>query len=184
MRVPIGKVWRAFRQFDSYSDAECRHVVAAAMINRPWLTVGVPRVALAILLIGWPAFWITAVVALGGRGWAPIPRDDSVAMIVLAVTTVAVAGIGRLIVRDLCLAWALRGEVHRSSCPRCGQSLQGVPIREVGLGGDPSQRFVRCPECGREWNLLEHGITPRDLVPWEERGIPKEIGRLRRGPLW
>ncbi len=184
MRLPFGKVWRAFPEFDNYSDAECRHIVAAAKINRPWLTIGVPRIVLIGLLIGWPVYWVVGVLYFNVHRWAPVPADDGIALVVLAVTTVMVALVMRLLVRDLCLAWALKVEIDRAACRKCGQSMQGVPVREVGLGGDPSKRFVRCPECGKEWNLLESGITPRDLVPWEARGIPKDFGKVRRGAAW
>jgi hypothetical protein len=60
----------------------------------------------------------------------------------------------------------------------------GLPIRVVGDDGDPSKRYVRCPECGRTHNLLEHGITPRDLVPFEQRIARADLAQIETADRW
>ena len=111
--------------------------------------------------------------------WVPIPSSTEWQLVLLVATTVLVAGVARLIARDAALWWGIRREVRRSNCPKCGQSLTGLPIRTRGLNYDPANQFVRCTECGREFCLLDIGVTPRDLVPFEQRGVDARVATLK-----
>jgi len=127
----------------------------------------------------WPAGWCAAYAWLPLRGAVPLPITIEWLLVTLVVSTVLATGLTYLLFRDLALWIGIRREIHRSNCPKCGQSLTGLRIRSVGLGYDPANRFVRCTECGTEFCMLDIGVTPRDLVPFEQRAADPRIGRLR-----
>lgn len=63
-----------------------------------------------------------------------------------------------LLVRDLWLRWAIRGQLSGTRCPTCRYSMLGLRI----TGGS-----VTCPECGKSTALADHGLTPKDLLAEE-----------------
>ncbi len=177
--IPFRKVHRAFSELDHLSDAECERYVRDAWANSPVWLGRLPRTLTVLASIMWFSGWPAGYTWLPVRRFIPLPTSTEGVLIVYVVSGVLVSGLTWLLVRDAALWWGIRREVRRSNCPKCGQSLTGLPIRTVGLGNDPANRFVRCPECGREFCLLDIGVTPRDLVPFEQRGADPRIGRLR-----
>jgi DNA-directed RNA polymerase subunit RPC12/RpoP len=183
MRLPLFKPWRAFEQFDDLSDSECQRHVADAFINYPWLG-RIPIILSLFTLLAWPTTW----AILAGLGvipkWIPVARSAEWVGIQLIVTTVlATAGV-YWVTRDLAIWLGLRRSLLRGCCPKCRQSLAGVPLHTAGINNDPSLQWVRCPECGKKVMLLEHGITPRDLVPWELRRPDPNLAKRRDGAAW
>ncbi len=182
MRIPRFKVYRAFSELDPLSDQACESLVRKAEINHTPLVFTVPRVAVVVMLLAWPGAWVAAALTLPIGTWLPLPTGVNERIGLLAVTTVFVAAVGFLIVRDIALMVALRRELHRAHCPKCDQPLVGLPIRAAGDDNDPAKRFVRCPECGKRHMLLDLGLTPLDLIPYEQRGIAENLGAKRVPP--
>ncbi|MDX2132931.1 MAG: hypothetical protein SFY69_12845 [Planctomycetota bacterium] len=190
MRLPTLKPYRMFEQFDGLSDAECARMMMDARINWPWLTVRWPMVIGLAFVVGWPTLigllsWPgTAAYAPGLMKWVPLPRTAEWMIVFLVVTGVGGAGLAWALSRDAGMWLALKRTLERSSCRKCGQSLTGVPVQTIGAEPDPAKQFVRCPECGKKWVLLDIGLTPRDLVPFEQRGVPTDFARKRPREAW
>jgi hypothetical protein len=184
MRLPFTKVYRAFSEFDSLSDEECDRYVRHVRASQRWQYQVLPLISTIALVIAWPVAWsvLSNVVTLSR--WVPLPDSHDGQVVLLGVTTVLVPAMVGLLLRDFALWWGVRDEVNRARCPKCRQSLLGVPVQEIGLGGDPAKRFIRCPECGRKHMLLDIGITPRDLIPFEQRAVAPDFGAKRRRPFW
>lgn len=184
MRVPFSKPWRAFPEFDGVPDADCERYVRDAMINHPRLTVSVPVLVGLLLFLVWPTAWVLAVWLLPVRSVIPLPTSMGGIVIALVVSTVLVAGLGLLLTRDLGVYIGLKREMGRAKCPKCAQSLLGVPVQSIGSEPDPAKQFVRCPECGKKYCMLDIGLTPRDLIPFEQRVVDANVGATRQGAAW
>lgn len=180
LRLPFTKVYRAFPEFDGLSDEECRRYVRHVRVHQRWQYQLIPLLAGLALLIVWPVGWVVAERNLPLRQWVPVPLSDDLRILLLGVTSILVPAMTMLLLRDLALWWGVRDEVNRARCPKCRQSLLGVPVQEVGVGGDPAKRFIRCPECGKKYMLLDIGITPRDLIPFEQRAVAPDFAQKRR----
>lgn len=180
MRLPRAKVYRAFEELDSLTDSECDSLVNRAEINHHGLLVLTPLACMYLTVAVWPAVWVTAALLLPLSTYIPLlPATLGGQVVLLIVTTVMAAALVYLVVRDACLYLGLRRELRRCHCPRCDQPLVGLPIKSSGDDNDPGKRFVRCPECGRKHNLLDLGITPRDLIPYEQRTVAPDTGAFR-----
>ncbi|MFO0831375.1 MAG: hypothetical protein U0637_05970 [Phycisphaerales bacterium] len=180
MRLPRFRVYRAFRELDALSNGECESLVNRAEINHHGLLVLTPLVVMYLVLALWPAAWVVAAAFTSVRTYIPLlPSTMGGLVVLLIVSTVPAAGFAYLITRDVCLYAGLRRELRRCHCPRCDQPLVGLPIHTVGDDNDPGKRSVRCPECGRTHKLLDLGITPRDLVPFEQRAVTSDMGAFR-----
>jgi DNA-directed RNA polymerase subunit RPC12/RpoP len=174
MWVPFANLCNAFE--DPLTELDCRRYVQYVQITRATQLVVAPNlVALALAGGGF------AVVALAYHfGWFPVPfmRSDyfwwyhGIAAVVAFI-------VAKLLVRDFLIYLGVRAEINRVRCPHCRHSLQGLRIDEVGTGLDPTMRFVRCVECGRRHRLIDLGLTPMDLVPFEQRIVPENFARRR-----
>lgn len=185
MRVPFSKPYRAFSEFDGMSDEDCRRYVQRAFVHRPWLTLRLPLLAGILTLLAWPAAILVVSEFLPGvRAYFPLPRSTEWMIVFLAVTTVPLALGLPLLIRDLGIYLGLRDEINRARCPKCRQSLAGIPIQRIGEDPDPAKQFIRCPECGKKFVLMDIGLTPRDLVPFEQRGVPPDFARKRSPAAW
>jgi DNA-directed RNA polymerase subunit RPC12/RpoP len=183
MRLPFTKVYRAFSEFDSLSDEDCERYVRHVRIYQRGLYQLVPVFTTLTLAISWPVGWVILSWYFPVQQWVPMPDSHDGRLILLVVTSVLVPAMTGLLLRDLALWLGVRDEVNRARCPKCKQSLLGVPVQEVGVGDDPAKRFIRCPECGRKYNLLDIGITPRDLIPFEQRAVDPNFAQKRRRGL-
>jgi len=183
MRLPFTKVYRAFSEFDSLSDEECERYVRHVRSQRRWQYELLPLITTLVLMLVWPVGWVVLTDEFPGQR-LPIPDSHDGRVILLGATTVLFPALVGLTLRDFALWWGVRDEVNRARCPKCLQSLLGVPVQEIGLGGDLAKRFIRCPECGRKYMLLDIGITPRDLIPFEQRAVSPDFATKRRTPFW
>jgi hypothetical protein len=183
MRLPLFKVYRAFRELDYLPDAECERVVRLARTKRSAWLEGAPWLLAILAILAWPLFWLYLLAEFGLSGlsrFVPVSTEREINFILLAVTTIVVAAVVRFVTRDLLLWHALRAEIDQARCPKCAQSLLGVRIQYLGIDvGVPGKSFVRCPECGANHNLLELGLTPRDLIPYELREMRPDVGQIR-----
>lgn len=185
MRLPFSKPYRAFPEFDSMSDEECRQYVHRAFIHRPWLTTRLPLLLGALTLVAWPIFVLLMMEFVPEvYSYVPLPTSADGKAIFLVITTVVMAVAVPLLVRDLGVYLGLKDEVNRARCRKCKQSLLGVPLQSIGAEPDPAKQFIRCPECGRKFVLMELGLTPRDLVPFEQRGVPPDFAKKRSSAAW
>ncbi len=181
MRLPRSRVYRAFKELDPLSNSECEGLVVRAEVNHPSLLVLTPLVVMYIALALWPVAWVVAALLLPLRKYVPLlPATLGAQIVLLVVTTAVAAALAYLLTRDACRYLGLRRELRRCHCPRCDQPLVGLPIKTTGDDGDPAKRFVRCPECGRRHNLLELGLTPRDLIPYEQRAVLPDTAEFRK----
>lgn len=177
MRIPLSKPWRAFEEFDGLSDEECRKHMQQVLLRHPALVGTYPVTAAVAAIVIWIGVW----AGFGRTRWlAPfVPPTLGMQVVVLIVTTVAVGALAYFFARDHGLYLGLRRELHVARCPKCRQSLLGLPIQTVGVDPDPGKQFVRCPECGRKHALLELGLSPRDLVPFEHRVVDPRFAAKR-----
>lgn len=179
LRIPLLKPWRAFEQLDELSDAECQAVIRDALLNAPpWLD-RVPWILCGHVAAAWGAGWAIADGYFPLHRYVPIPSDPALAIIQLAVTTVIAGALVWFLARDAMLYWCIRRYLARASCPKCHQPLHGLPVQSIGAEPDPANQFVRCPECGKKIRLLEVGLTPRDLIPLEQRRVDPSFGGKR-----
>jgi len=185
MRLPTFKVYRAFSSLDHASDDECESYIRRVKANYSPSREIFPWAMFAAALLAWPTFWITAPLWFNLSAYVPIPKSLDANIILLAVSSVYIACISGLLARDGSLYFALKAELGRTNCRRCGQSLLGVPITTIGAEPDPANNFIRCPECGKKYCLLEIGLTPRELVPLEKRHVDPNVGKRRASsPKW
>lgn len=182
MRLPFSKPYRAFSEFDSFSEEECRRYARELRIHRPFLVVVMPRLATVLVAIAWTIGWPLAVDHLPVNRFIPLPESHDGRLLMLLISTIIAAAFAGFLLRDIFLWLGFREEVRGASCPKCRQSLLGVPVQSIGTEPDPAKRFVRCPECGRKFVLLDIGITPRDLIPFEQRSVSPDFGRKRIRP--
>src|SRR4051812_43609111 len=149
MRLPFTKVYRAFAEFDGLPDEDCERYVRHVRVHQRVKYQLVPFITTLVLALVWPVTWAALAEQVNLRDFLPLPASHDAQVVLLGVTSILVPALTGLFLRDVALWWGVRDEVNRARCPKCRQSLLGVPVQEVGVGGDPAKRFVRCPECGR-----------------------------------
>jgi len=179
MRLITTKVYRAFPPLDGVSDDECMTYVRRVCANYTSLQAVTPLVVGALLLIAIPAGWLT-LEYFGWEKYWPLITSFEARLVLMVLFSVAFAAICGLLVRDLVLYFALRGELNRASCRKCGHCLLGLPTTLIGLEPDPANTFVRCPECGKKYCMLDLGLSARDLTPFEHRIAAPDIGKIKR----
>jgi len=182
MRIPGLKVWRAFSELDHLTDSECISVCRRVIVQMPtwrgrlpWVLGVVPMIIVAIL---------SAI--LMRKAGVLTTNLEQVHLWVLAVVIMVMGlayALGVLLARDFNLYLLIRRDLRRARCKKCGQSLIGLKVIESAINPNtPGDARVRCPECGRLWVLLEIGLSPRDLIPYEERMADERVGMLKRPP--
>jgi len=135
-------VYRAFPEFDRFTDEQCeRFLAAAAQLGwrrvLRWVMTGVAGVVL---------FVVAVVPSLFARGALEKPLAMSglltfVADLLSVLVPSCVGGFGGVLVRDVLLRQHLRRLINtRGSCSACGYRLLGLPVSEANT--------VACPECG------------------------------------
>ncbi|MBS0198525.1 MAG: hypothetical protein JSR77_17375 [Planctomycetes bacterium] len=180
MRLPAIKVYRAFRAFDHMPDGDCERYVRRVRANAGAAHAVGPLVAAFVIALAWFIGWPFAATVLPLSRYIPLPDSAEMQFILLVATGALAVGVGSLIIRDGLMYEALRRELARTDCRKCGQSLLGVPISRIGVDPDPAKSFIKCPECGRKFCLLDIGLAPHDLVPLEQRHLPKDLATIRR----
>lgn len=172
------KPWRRYSELDGLSDAECEE-----MVERWWRRDPPPLRAVGVAAWCCAAAWLAAV-GVAAFALTPLPdllrsrRDllvGGIALAALGSAWLVQAGV-RFAIERVLVARTVRRIVAGATCPRCGQSLRGLPIfDDATRPEDRSRMRVRCPECGKVVRLLKHGYTPVDLAAWEERVLPKHF---------
>jgi hypothetical protein len=153
MRFPrLLAYYRAYPEFDGYSDEQCRKLLLQARLRRgdaawvlPLLSAGGLAAAWSVVALG----LIRVAAALLGLTLAGV---GVLLWLVMAVAPVFVVGFAW--VRRAMLVRSVRRLVNGAACPFCEFSLVGLPVRI---------NTVRCPECGEKVRLTEHGIRQEDL---------------------
>lgn len=180
MRIPLFKPWRAFSQLDTFTDEECEKFVGDAWANCRPIESAMPLIIGPICFILWPACILIGLRFPVIAKWLYTPQSKEAAILLLVATSVFIGCAGALLSRDIVLFMLLRRELGRADCPKCGQSLRGLPVQSIGEIPDPAKNFIRCAECGRVHHLLDLGLAPRDLVPLEQRRVPADFARKRK----
>ncbi|MFA6043528.1 MAG: hypothetical protein WC718_00965 [Phycisphaerales bacterium] len=183
MRFPLFKPWRAISDLDDLSDSECEAVVRDALLTQGAHAETVPWILGAITLVAWPVGILIAMQYVTLNRFVPIAADPTLAIIEMLVTTVLAGAAVALLSRDVLLYLSIRRYLARASCPKCHQPLYGLPIQSIGAEPNPANQFVRCAECGKKYSLLDLGLTPRDLVPLEQRRVDPNFGAKRGGSV-
>lgn len=159
MRLPRDKIYRAFAELDRFSDEECERFLLQARAQK---RIGpIPLLFAAAAVLAWCVAAVPMVQSWFRRGYfrGPGPIDLFRTGLLIA----AVVGTTLLvyyIARDGRLRRALRHRIDNARCPRCKQSLLGLPM----LDGETSPT-VRCTECGESIRLAPIGLTPVDILP-------------------
>ena len=161
MRLPLSKPYRAFPEFDPFTDFECRMCIWDGRRRRPFMSIGVATLQFVSVVLGTiVAFHALALVAdIDYRYEARRPVLYAF-MITAAVGVPLMLGfLGSLLIRDRWLRAAHRRRMDLAKCPRCRYSLVGLAIEQ-----GPEGRFVLCPECGSQTRLKSAGLTAEDLL--------------------
>lgn len=176
----ITRFYRAYSEFDKYSDIECQGLVVQAQGRRGDAAWVVPLgLALSIGLVVGAFASMAAFVVLtaAGGGQAPVagasagtgtaPASNTAALTMLLITGVFAAVLVAVIVAFILIQRAMlvrtmKKMIARGLCPYCEFSLVGL----VAHSGR-----VRCPECGEEVVLSEHRMTEDELIPDSAEGL-------------
>lgn len=177
MRLPLTKVYRAFAEFDGVSTEQCERLLRRVRANGHWLMLLTPLGAM-VAATGWIIGLLAVVGSLERQpaGWL---LDDPSAVLAVGIIGATLFGaVGFLLVRDYALLLAMRREVRLVRCRKCKQSMLGLPVQTNSIGKHtPGDAWVRCPECGTRWDLLAIGLTPRDLIPFEQREVDDRVAQ-------
>jgi hypothetical protein len=159
MRLPYSKPYRAFVEFDRFSDEVCEKY--AAMVRTKYARSRALASAGGVAVVG--AWWGVLVLVgrvlvsfAGVRHW--VRNSGPWADIGLAVVLILVISAGplmALVVRDYWFRWALRRQLGGVRCGACDYLLLGLTVEEGR---------VRCPECGGVTVLAERGLTEADVM--------------------
>ena len=166
MRLPFSRIYRGFPELDKFSDEECCAYIARARAkHKPSLRVAmacaVPvstAVSLIVLtLMIAAAGWVRAMQPSTLRNKLEVAFDLATPIVVIPVGAVII-----LLMYDFWLRWAIRKDLIRAVCPRCGYSLLGLNVVDAS---------VVCPECGDAIRLTNIGLTPADVLA-EQTSVP------------
>lgn len=177
--------WRAHRELDGLSDAECRELIERRWRRDPpalWVQSAASTGAGLLVFPAVVLFFRTQTQLVGD------PRSDpALAYTLIAMAAGIVSGCSAWLVYWAIgyrmMARTLARIVRGATCPRCDHSLIGLPIYDdAHRPEDQSRKRVRCPECGKVVRLLKHGYSPQDIATWDQRVLPKDFQvRVRDG---
>jgi hypothetical protein len=177
-----GRVWRAFPELRGHSRGECERLVAAACVRYEVSALAAWEAAAGGMVAG------GMILAANGAMDADRLMRGSVWEVALVLAMwigvpLFLAVVSGAIVRVVQVRGALRRLLRVATCRRCGYRLEGLRLVDPpGLDPNPAERRLRCPECGKSWTVLELGISPLDLLAWEARVLPAQVGRMKRKP--
>ena len=144
MRIPLGRVYRAFPELDRFTDAQGEQFVRAAC-KRGWRRYFHRILVVVFLLLGWVA--ASVMFAFGAflldRFVPTLHRSDTAFWILatLSLLLFATPIFLTLPVKDWLLLRRLRLVIRaRGTCPSCQYSLLGAMVDD--------RDNVICPECG------------------------------------
>ncbi len=154
MRFPrLFAFYRAYPEFDGYSDEQCRKLVLQARLRRGDAAWVMPLLAAVGITAAWTIFGGGFLILLAASTGRPLPPEP-----VLITPILFFAAPGLIVtyvwVRRQMLVRSIRRMINRAVCPFCEFSLVGLPVKLSA---------VVCPECGERIRLYTHGIRPEDL---------------------
>lgn len=168
-------------EFEGVPEPYCRRALLDAVAARP-AYVNIAAV-LGLLVAGAAAL---SLAWLARTWWQSQPLNfqsayDPYFTAICFVLGLILTRIGAAVGADLGKRRALLVSIERCRCPKCSYPLMGLPIWHNGLGAPvPGTATIRCPECGFLGNLLEMGLTPNELIPYQERTVPSNVGEFHR----
>ena len=146
MRIPRGRVYRAFPELDRFTDAQGEQFVRAAC-KRGWRRHYHRFLVVVFLLLAWLIAWL--LIGLGtyllDRVAPTLHRSNAAywTLASLALILFVAPLFLLLLVKDWFLLRRLRLVIRaRGSCPACQYTLLGAVVSERDI--------VTCPECGME----------------------------------
>jgi hypothetical protein len=159
MRLPWDKIYRAFPELDRFSDQECERYLLQARSQK---RIGpIPGLLALATVAAWCLAAVPMVQSWFRRGYFRGPGHiDPVRTGLLLAAVIGTPLLVYYVARDVRLRRALRHRLDNARCPRCRQSLLGLPM----IPGAP-RPAVRCTECGQDIDLAEIGLTPADILP-------------------
>lgn len=195
----VTRFYRAYTEFDKYSDIECQGLVVQAQGRRGDAAWVVPLgLALSIGLVvgafGYMASLVALTAAGGGRapvagatagasasqavsGGVGVPASTATVtsgapVNVDALTKVLMTGVFAAVIATVIVAFIL---IQREMLVRTMRKIIAralCPFCEFSLVGLIARSGrVCCPECGEEVVLSEHRISEDDLIPNTPEGL-------------
>ncbi|MBX3404802.1 MAG: hypothetical protein KF699_15440 [Phycisphaeraceae bacterium] len=158
MRLPrLLAYYRAYPEFDGYSDEQCRKLLLQARLRRGDAAWVLPLLAAGGFAAAWSVIALGLVRIAAALLGLTLTGESTLLGVFMFVTPAFIVVYSW--VRRSMLVRSVRRLVNRAACPFCEFSLVGLPVKI---------NTVRCPECGEKVRLSEHGIRHEDLRP----GLP------------
>lgn len=193
----VTRFYRAYSEFDKYSDVECLGLVVQARVRRGDAAWVVPLgLALSIGLVVGAFGYMASLVVLtaAGGGKAPVAGASATTSPVMtggmgvpagtgtlaagapanidALTKVLMTGVFAVVIATVIVAFIL---IQREMLVRTMRKIIAralCPFCEFSLVGLIARSGrVCCPECGEEVVLSEHRISEDDLIPNTPEGL-------------
>ncbi|MFG0242460.1 MAG: hypothetical protein ACF8R9_06740 [Phycisphaerales bacterium JB054] len=144
MRIPVGRVYRAFPELDRFTDAQGEQFVRAAC-KRGWRRHLHRVLVVVFLLVSWVISWLLLMLGayLLDRFAPRLDRSNAAFWTIgtLSILLFAAPIVLMLPVKDWFLLRRLRLVIRaRGTCPSCQYSLLGAMVDD--------RDHVICPECG------------------------------------
>ena len=165
MRIPLSKIYRAFPEFDAFTDEQCERFMLRIQLSGAKKTapilVGILVTLVALIFSCAVTGFVYETVQEGMDRNTLREYEFVMDLLSMLLPPVIACGLG-LITRDLLLRRHLRlvieDKLNRIRCLDCKYILIGQVV---------TRQQVRCPECGRVHFLSELGVVEADLIPPE-----------------
>jgi hypothetical protein len=163
MRIPVRKIYRAFPEFDSFSDEQCERFMLRVQLSGSKkalpILVGVLVAMITLIVCCAVSGFIFDMVYAGMERQRARKLEFAMDLSLVLIPPVFAFLLG-LFARDLLLRRHLRlvieDKLNRIRCLGCKYILIGQVV---------ANQMVRCPECGRVHSLDELGVVEADLIP-------------------
>lgn len=176
MRLFASNPWRAIPELDGLGNDD-----GARMLRRAYTRTGAIWKILPPAVLVVCGFGSLAMLDWANRRLSStiVFRDPLYVSALYIIVPTCLMSLAYVSLRRVIEVALLRREMNGPVCPKCKSSLIGLRVETRGTEPDPAQNRVRCPECGRNWRMLDIGLTPRDLMPqdWNIEGAGARISR-------
>ena len=163
MRIPISKIYRAFPEFDTFTDEQCERFMLRVKLSGSKQTVPIlvgVLVAIITLILSCAVSGFIYDAVREGLGRQSALKLEFVMDLLSLLLPGLLAFLLGLFARDLLLRRHLRlvieDKLNRIRCLGCKYILIGQTV---------TNDRVCCPECGRVHHLGELGVVEADLIP-------------------
>ncbi|MBX3408782.1 MAG: hypothetical protein KF859_02715 [Phycisphaeraceae bacterium] len=177
------KVYRAYRELDMFSEGECRALMQRVRENASATFMIVPAVIGALVYLPLSYAIISGYAMDLWMRYYPLEVLPYTLALSVVLGAVVITVLLMILTREVQYWFAVGRELRRKLCRKCGQTLIGLPLEIMGDTPDPNRVYVRCAECGYRANLLELGLTRRDLIPADEASN-QNVGKLLKVSKW